>query len=176
MRRLHIGGQVRTPGWEVLNIGPGPHVDHVADASDLRAFDNDTFESIYASHVVEHFDYRDKLVLTLQQWRRVLKPGGTLFVSVPDLDVLAALFADRQQHSLGDRFTLMRMIFGGHTDSHDYHLVGLNEEFLCGFLNAAGFKDIRRVGGFGLFQDGSCLAFKNIPISLNMIATKAPTS
>ncbi len=173
-RRLHIGGQVRTPGWEVLDVNPGLCVDHVANASDLRAFENDTFDSIYASHVVEHFDYRDKLVLALQEWRRVLKPAGTLLISVPDLDVLARLFTDREGLSMGDRFTIMRMIFGGHSDPYDYHLVGLNEEFLIGFLNAAGFSNMRRVSGFGLFQDASCLALKNTPISLNMVAIKPP--
>lgn len=172
MRKLHIGGQVRTPGWEVLDVNPGPCVDHVANAADLSAFANDTFEQIYASHVVEHFDYRDQLVLTLTEWHRVLIPGGTLFVSVPDLDVLARFFVDRELLSMPDRFLAMRMLFGGHTDKHDYHLVGLNEEFLTGYLNAAGFIDMRRVGGFGLFRDGSCAALKNIPISLNMVAAK----
>ena len=174
-RNLHIGGQVRTPGWEVLNVNRGPCVDHVADAADLGEFPSDTFEKIYASHVLEHFDYRDKLVLTLTEWHRVLKPGGTLFVSVPDLDVLAGLFVDRQLLSMADRFMVMRMIFGGHADKYDYHLAGLNEEFLNGYLQAAGFKAARRVVGFGLFLDGSCLQLKNIPISLNMIATKAGT-
>ena len=172
-RRLHIGGQVRTPGWEVLDANPGPCVDHVADASNLRGFEDNLFEQIYASHVVEHFDYRDQLVETLNEWCRVLMPGGTLCVSVPDLDVLARLFVDRTLLSVEDRFLVMRMIFGGHVDEHDYHLVGLNEEFLRGFLQAAGFTNIRRVPGFGLFQDTSCLELKGITISLNMIAVKA---
>jgi predicted SAM-dependent methyltransferase len=65
-RRLHIGGQVRTPGWEVLDANAGPCVDHVANASDLHCFDDDAFEQIYASHVVEHFDYQGQLVETLK--------------------------------------------------------------------------------------------------------------
>jgi len=171
-RKLHIGGQVRTPGWEVLDANPGPHVDHVCNASDLCAFANESFEQIYASHVVEHFDYRDQLTLTLKEWHRVLVPGGTLCVSVPDLDILARLMTDRERLTMPDRFMVMRMIFGGHTDRYAYHLVGLNEEFLTGFLHAAGFTGMRRVNGFGLFQDGSCLALHDIPISLNMIAHK----
>jgi len=93
-RKLHIGGQVRTPGWEVLDVNPGPCVDHVCNASDLRAFANESVEQIYASHVLEHFDYRDQLVPTLKEWHRVLVPGGCLFVSVPDLDILARLVTD----------------------------------------------------------------------------------
>src|SRR5580693_5947887 len=94
-RKLHIGGHVRTPGWEVLDANPGPCVDHVANACDLRGFEDNSFGQIYASHVVEHFDYRDQLVETLKEWYRVLTPAGKLYVSVPDLDVLARLFVDR---------------------------------------------------------------------------------
>jgi predicted SAM-dependent methyltransferase len=171
-RRLHIGGQVRTPGWEVLDANPGPCVDHVGNASDLRGFEDNSFDQIYASHVVEHFDYQNQLVETLKEWCRVLAPAGTLLVSVPDLDVLARLFVDRKLLSADERFLVMRMIFGGHIDKYDYHLVGLNEEFLTGYLRAAGFTGMRRVTDLGLFRDTSCLELKSIPISLNMIATK----
>lgn len=171
-RKLHIGGQVRKPGWEVLDANPGPCVDHVGDASDLSAFADNSFEQIYASHVVEHFDYQVSLLATLKEWHRVMSPSGILFVSVPDLDTLALLFLDRQRLSADDRFLVMRMIFGGHIDKHDYHLVGLNEEFLTGYLHGGGFTGMRRVTGFGLFEDTSSLELKGTPISLNMIATK----
>jgi predicted SAM-dependent methyltransferase len=171
-RRLHIGGQVRTPGWEVLDANPGPCVDHVANASDLHSFEDNTFEQIYASHVVEHFDYQNQLFETLKEWRRVLAPAGMLCVSVPDLDVLARLFVDRTLLSVQDRFLVMRMIFGGHIDKHDYHLVGLNEEFLTGYLHEAGFTGMRRVKDFGLFDDTSSMRLKEVPISLNMVAVK----
>jgi predicted SAM-dependent methyltransferase len=171
-RRLHIGGQLRTAGWEVLDANPGPCVDHVGNAGDLSAFADDSFEQLYASHVLEHFDYQGELLKTLTEWRRVLAPNGTLCVSVPDLDVLAGLFLDRTLPGQ-DRFLVMRMIFGGHIDKYDYHLVGLNEEFLVSYLHAAGFVGIRRVSDFGLFNDTSRLMLKNVPISLNMVAMKA---
>ena len=174
-RKLHIGGQVRAAGWEVLDANAGPHVDHVADARDLKRFGDDTFEEIYASHVVEHLDYKDELVTTLTGWRRVLLPGGTLSVSVPDLTVLASLFLEPSL-TLHERFTVMRMMFGGHVDRFDYHLVGLNEEFLRGFLGAAGFVDARRVARFDLFDDASNLAMRGTPISLNIAARKAARS
>ena len=55
-RRLHIGGKVKADGWEVLNVRPGPDVDHVGNANNLSQFADRTFIEIYASHVVEHFD------------------------------------------------------------------------------------------------------------------------
>jgi predicted SAM-dependent methyltransferase len=172
-RKLHIGGHVRVPDWEVLDANPGPVVDHVGDARDLKLFADNTFEAIYASHVVEHFDYSGELAATLSEWLRVLAPGGTFYVSVPDLDVLSRLFLDRQQLSLQERFLVMRMIFGGHMDKYDYHVVGLNEEFLSHFLAVAGFAQVVPVGRFGLFDDTSDLEMKGVRISLNMIARKA---
>jgi predicted SAM-dependent methyltransferase len=66
----------------------------------------------------------------------------------------------------------MRMMFGGHVDRYDYHVVGLNEEFLQRFLAEAGFADIRHVADLGLFNDTSRLQFRGMPISLNMTARK----
>ena len=171
-RKLHIGGHTRAAGWEILNAQPGPHVDHVLDARNLSTFADGTFEQIYASHVVEHFDYVDELLATLSEWCRVLEPEGVLFVSVPDLDVLARLFLDRTGLSVADRYLVMRMIFGGHVDRYDYHVVGLNDEFLGGFLVNAGFVHVQRVPRFGMFNDTSETVMNGTPISLNMVAHK----
>jgi protein O-GlcNAc transferase len=172
VRRLHIGGQVRAVGWEVLDANPGRDVDHVGNANDLSRFADATFAEIYASHVLEHLDYTGELARALRDWWRVLVPGGRLYVSVPDMDTLARLFLDKDALSAQDRFFVMRMMFGGHVDRYDYHVVGLNEEFLAKFLREAGFVSMRRVEDLGLFDDTSRLRFGGTPISLNMIATK----
>ncbi len=169
-RRLHIGGKQPRPGWEILNINPGPDVDHVGNAVALTAFADGTFAEVYGSHVLEHFDYKDGLMLALKEWRRVLAPGGLLRLSVPDLDVLACLVVDRQRLDINERFHVMRMIFGGHVDAHDYHLVGLNEDFLGALLAEAGFVQVQRVVRHGIFNDTSDMVFGGVRISLNMTA------
>jgi predicted SAM-dependent methyltransferase len=172
LRKLHIGGKTRTEGWEILNANPDPCVDHVCNANNLAQFDDNTFQVIYASHVVEHFDYTGELQNTLKEWHRVLMPGGSLYISVPDLEILAGLLLEKQQFGPNERFAVMRMMFGGHTDKYDYHFIGLNEEFLASFLATAGFVNTRRVSQFGLFNDTSNLIFNGIPISLNVITEK----
>ena len=171
-RKLHIGGKVRVPGWEVLNALPGPYVDHLGNANDLSQFPDNTFSAIYASHLVEHLDYVNELTATLKDWCRVLVPGGKVYISVPDLDVLARLFLDKKQLTSRDRFRVMRMMFGGHVSPYDYHQVGLAWDFLSGYLQEAGFTQIDRVENFGLFDDTSKLKFKGVLISLNVIAQK----
>jgi predicted SAM-dependent methyltransferase len=169
-RKLHIGGKLRSPGWEILNVLPGPDVDHVGNAVDLSRFADGSFTELYASHVLEHFGYNGPLQKALQEWQRVLVPGGVLHVSVPDLDVLAYLLLQRHRFTLTERFQIMRMMFGGHVDAYDVHLVGLNAEFLTGYLKAAGFENVQRVSRHGLFADTSDLAVAGTPISLNVNA------
>jgi predicted SAM-dependent methyltransferase len=171
-RKLHVGGKQAAPGWEILNAVPAPEVDHVGDARDLSCFPDATFVQIYASHVVEHFDYKFELARALREWHRVLVPGGRVLISVPDMDVLSRLFVERASLSMEERFLLMRMMFGGHVDAYDHHQVGLNDEFLAWFLGATGFRGMRRVERLGLFNDTSETRFRGLPISLNMIAHK----
>lgn len=171
-RKLHIGGKIKAEGWEILNAVPAPEVDHICNANDLSLFENNTFDEIYASHVLEHFDYNGELQRTLKEWYRVLKPKGKLYVSVPDLDILAQLILEKKQLSITERFHIMRIIFGGHVDQYDYHYVGLNQEFLADILYSTGFIQLIRVQHFGLFNDTSDLTFKGVNISLNIIAEK----
>lgn len=175
-RQLHVGGKIRVDGWEVLNAVPAPEVDHCGDARDLSRFADATFATIYASHVLEHLDYKDELAQTLREWLRVLVPGGRILISVPDIGILGRLVADRAAHEIEERFLLMRMIFGGHFDEFDYHKVGFSEDFLVWFLGATGFTNIRRVDTLGVFDDTSETRFKGVPISLNMIAERPQQS
>jgi predicted SAM-dependent methyltransferase len=172
-RKLHIGGTAKAHGWEVLNANPALPVDHTGHAHDLRNFSDNTFVEIYASHVVEHLDYIGELTIALTEWHRVLVPGGKVFISVPDLDVLAGLILEKNKLTAVERFFVMRMIFGGHVDKYDYHVVGLNEEFLAGFLRSSGYVNIKKVPQLDRFNDTSSMLFKGVAISLNMIAEKA---
>lgn len=171
IRRLHIGGQQEKEGWEIFDGNAAAYVDHVGDAIDLSRFRDGSFAEIYASHIVEHLDYKDEMSIGLREWLRVLQPGGKLYVSVPDLERLCHLYITPRL-SAKLRFDIMRMIFGGHIDHYDYHMTGLDESSLRGFLEAVGFTAVRRVEQFNLFQDASSMLFLGVPISLNLIAER----
>ena len=175
-RKLHIGGTEKADDWEILNATPGPNVAHVCNANDLSQFADNTFSEVYASHIVEHLDYMNELEPTLKDWLRVIEPGGKIYISVPDLDVLAKLIISKNTLTMNDRFHVMRMLFGGHVDKYDYHVVGLNEEFLTAFLERAGYINITKVENFGILKDTSSMIFKNVAISLNLTAEKSNDS
>jgi len=169
--RLHIGGEVPRDGWKILNVQPGEHVDYVADCADLSQFETGTVAEIYASHVLEHLGYLDALPGALAEFHRVLAPGGRLRISVPDLETLCRLFL-HPDLDLEGRFHVMRIIFGGQTDPHDFHKAGLTYGFLEDYLRVAGFREIARVDDFGLFDDTSTLRLGGVPVSLNVQALK----
>lgn len=171
-RKLHIGGIKERDGWEILNAQPGEGVSHVCDAINLSRFENETFAEIYASHILEHLDYTNDISLALKEWNRVLKQDGIVYISVPDLDILAGLFLEKENFTINQRFEIMRIIFGGHTDEYDFHQSGLNLEFLTVFLRDAGFLNINKVDNFGLFNDMSNTTVGGKLISLNVTAKK----
>jgi predicted SAM-dependent methyltransferase len=169
--KLHIGGQQKCEGWAILDVLPGSIVDYVGNCNDLSFLADESCCEVYASHVLEHLGYNGELLTTLKGIHRVLKPGGRLRASVPDLEKLCQLFL-QPSLDVAARFEVMRMMFGARTTDYDVHYVGLNFEFLRSFLRLAGFRDIRRVPEFGLFNDTSTLLFRNVPISLNVEARK----
>lgn len=170
--RLHIGGEVFHPGWKILNVRPGATVDFVGHCSDLRQFDDASVADIYASHVIEHLGFKHELPAAVNEFSRILVPGGMLRIGVPDLAVLCSLYVDPQSNA-EDRYQIMRMIYGGQLNAADFHHAGFDEESLTARLQKAGFVDVVRVATFGLFDDSSNYSFRGRPISLNLCARKA---
>jgi predicted SAM-dependent methyltransferase len=168
--KLHIGSQLRAEGWQTLDITAGPNVDHVGDCKSLKQFSDGSIETLYASHVLEHVPYRET-VAVLKEWLRVLVPGGMAMIAVPDLETLSRLYI-HPESSRQDRVNLMRMMFGGQIDDHDFHFVGFNGELLGTWLREAGFVEMKRVADFGLFKDTSVMQYRGVPISLNVTARK----
>jgi predicted SAM-dependent methyltransferase len=171
--KLHIGGEQAHPEWKIFDLYKRPEVDYIGNASDLSQFEDESIEAIYASHVLEHFYYglNYELAFTLAEWYRVLKEGGQLMISVPDLRTLCCLYSDPDL-DVPTRFLIMRMMFGGQSNESDVHKVGFDFDILCIYLLDAGFSDCVRVNEFNLFQDCSILEVCGNPISLNVIATK----
>jgi len=170
---LHIGGKEQHSDWKIVNVEPRPEVDYVANASDLSIFESNSVDRIYSSHTLEHFYYglNNELVNTLKEWNRVLKPGGKVMISVPDLEVLSRLYI-RNDLDFNQRFHIMRMMFGGQTNIYDVHKVGFDFMTLKVYLEKAGFQNINRVKEFNLFKDCSSLKFLDTLISLNIVAYK----
>ncbi len=86
--RLNLGcGDKSLPGYinvDVVDERSGNRPDVVCDIRNLAAFESNYADEILSVHVIEHFYYWEVKSL-LQDWIRVLKPGGTLITECPNL-------------------------------------------------------------------------------------------
>ena len=81
--RLNVGcGEKTRPGW--LNIDLDLRADMRLDVRRPLPLPGDSCAEIYSEHVLEHLAYPGEVEEILRDWWRVLAPGGTLSVGVPD--------------------------------------------------------------------------------------------
>lgn len=146
--RLNIGaGDAKIPGFTPIDRKTGQ------EAYPLDYADNSVKE-IRASHVLEHFSFRDAQT-ALRDWVRVLEPGGRLRIAVPDIEkVLGCDDAERV-------FYLM----GGQTDENDFHKSAYDTNRLRATLEFVGLSSVQEWESDGL--DTSCH-----PVSLNLEGVK----
>ncbi len=101
--RLHFGcGTVCLEGWLNADLSPRTTAAIRLDATRPLPFADGTFAHVYSEHMIEHVDHGDARRL-VGEWHRVLRPGGRLRVSTPDLTRLLALFRDPDEWTDDER-------------------------------------------------------------------------
>ena len=85
-QRRALGGLVLDIGAGADPVVPGAVVFDLAqgDANRIVAFEPASFDCVYSSHCLEHMH---EPVATLANWWSLVKPGGALFLIVPDEDL-----------------------------------------------------------------------------------------
>jgi predicted SAM-dependent methyltransferase len=178
---VHLGcGKRHLPGFLHVDRDAYDHIDHVADISQLPFLASDSVDLIYCCHALEYFD-RFEIPKVLGEWRRVLKKGGVLRLSVPDLDQVCRLYEMKRDPKLLYGFLYGHYAKGGATPI--YHKMIFNFESMQEFLHEAGFQQVKRYDWRETIHkdhdDYSQAYFphmdkdKGLLMSLNIEATKA---
>ncbi len=169
--RLMLGGRdQRLKGWTNVDLYDGPNVDVRADISVLSMFQEGGVSEIYASHCLEHFPH-PRTLSVLKEWRRVLKFGGRIYISVPDFDAMVKLY-----QKMGALVPFIRnMLCGDQEYDLAFHYNLFTYATLAAQLVEAGFRDVKRLENmpYGL---GDCSTLVNTlddtPISLSVEALR----
>jgi predicted SAM-dependent methyltransferase len=138
--RLHLGcGKIDHPGFINIDAIPRRHVHYAQPVDNLRRFGDGSVDFIYACHVLEHFSHL-RVPAVLAEWRRVLKSGGRLCLSVPDFDLLCTIYRENGN----DMRVIQNALLGGQEYPYNFHRVAFNFDYLTGLLQQSGFARVSR--------------------------------
>lgn len=170
-RYLHIGcGHVILPRpFENLDTRLINGVDHVSEAFPLP-FANNTFDLVYSSHVLEHFE-KVNTQDVINEWVRILKPGGIIRLSVPSFENIIKIYEASE-----DIENVIGLLVGGQTYPQNFHYNIFDKKRLTNYLETAGCEaihpwDYRRTSHSKFFDFSQAITWE-IPISLNLEARK----
>lgn len=153
---LELGsGKSPDPEYDIhVDIDPQHNPDIVADALDLHMFEDNTFDKVKVVDVLEHISYRETSK-ALKEWHRVMKPGGRIYIQVPECSKAIEMWQRGKlvkQPDLPDlpMVNLAWLIMGGHFDNdytkdpdtwtHNAHHAMFDVPTLKWYLNEAGFE------------------------------------
>ena len=93
---LNLGcGHKTLPGF--VNVDKYVKKDNIINYDIFKLpYQDNQVDGIYSSHVLEHLPIRHAK-LALSEWFRVLKPNGTLWLLIPDLEIIMLKLLDYTQ-------------------------------------------------------------------------------
>jgi SAM-dependent methyltransferase len=141
-KRLNWGcGKSGVPGWINADVKEGAGIDLIGDIRDGLPLESDSMDYVVTIHALPEVQYTE-LVDVLRELRRVLKPGGTLRIAVPDIDrAIDAyrrgdgeffLIDDENAASIGGKF-VTHLVWYGYTRSL------FTKDFMDELLRKSGF-------------------------------------
>lgn len=116
------------------------------DVSKKFPFADNTFDYVFASHLIQKISYENNLLCT-SEIHRVLKPGGCFRVTTPDLDRLVESYKLEKADKFLDNFFTPNQRRNQNVDKYHY-----NEFLLDKILRNCGFEIVYRCE----YQQGEC--------------------
>jgi SAM-dependent methyltransferase len=148
LRRLNWGcGSHPEPGWINSDRKQAPGIDLSCDIREGLPLADDSIDYAVSIHALPEVPYSD-LVPVLTELRRVLKPGGTLRLGLPNMEHAFdayrrgerdwVLIPDEEMSSAGGKLIAQLVWYG-------YSRTLFVPEFAEELLRKAGFAEVRRL-------------------------------
>ena len=181
IKGIHLGaGNNYINGFINIDLNLFSKSDLLARVNKLY-FKENSVEIIYGSHIFEHIK-REHRFRVLSKWHKVLKKGGKIYISVPDLEMLFNYYINNiknyENPEVREKIDIVTaVIYGGQINRYDYHCHGYSYNSIKYLLEYIGFKNVKRITAedikFNTFIDASQFCVDNIPVSLIVEAEKS---
>lgn len=148
--KLELGSWKREgmEDWIASDIGGGG--DLQLDLTQPIPFPDNSVEIIYSSHLLEHFSYPKPMLDLLRECHRILKPGGTISIAVPNARIFLDAYAsarklDREKYcsydvGLSYKTKIDYVNFIAYMGGDHKHM--FDEENLLLILEESGFREV----------------------------------
>jgi predicted SAM-dependent methyltransferase len=108
---LGSGPRIGMEDWTSVDLNIGADIQW--DLSTPLPFPANSIDAIYSSHMLEHFTYPTPMLSLLRDCHRILKPGGSFSVAVPNARLFLAAYEQPEgfdvakfcSHDVGLHFT-----------------------------------------------------------------------
>ena len=143
-KTLNVGAGERTfefyptKSYKCINVDARdlPNIDEVCDVTALP-FSDEEFEYILASDIIEHFPIA-QTVDVLNEWVRVLKPGGFIEFRLPNLRAICHAYLTGVRDGKGASW----LLYGGQEYEGNFHYVGFDRQFFKATCAQAGLMEV----------------------------------
>jgi len=144
--KLNVGSGGRpmatpTNEWDDVDVRPDMNPTIVADVRKIPK-PNESYDELWIHSVLEHFQKRE-VNECLQEWARLLKRGGKMTISVPDMKAIAKdLLASNSE--ITDH-NLINLIYGEQDYPQNAHKWGFTEKSLINLMRKHGLDNFKRL-------------------------------
>ena len=140
--KLHLAcGDDYTEGYVNVDLYNTKHVDAQFDVKKIP-YDDNSVDEIKAFHIIEHFDWFEIHNELLVEWKRVLKPGGRLWLETPDFLTSCKKFIEAEKDG---KWNLYGHFFSEAWLPGQIHKFLFTEEQLIDTLEYSGFVGCKRI-------------------------------
>ena len=122
--RFDLGTPGHKEGWITVDLYE-PSSDERVDITNMRPLIEKygKADAIRASHILEHFSFQQTAQI-LKEWVSALKPVGSLFIEVPDLESCCEFVMSAKDKSPDIFMNQIYKIYGGQSNPGDLHKTG----------------------------------------------------